>query len=60
MIREIDLAPIDERKTAKQAVLPEVAICRQTGNFGCPKNGKNRQFWPFGDLLPEHYHIKMQ
>ena len=28
----------------KQTVLPEVAICRQTGDFGGQKNGQNRQF----------------
>ena len=35
-------------------VLPEVAICRQTGDLWGLKNVKNRQFWPFGDFFPIH------
>ena len=31
-------------------VLPNSAINRQFRDFGGPKNGQNRQIWPFGDF----------
>ena len=42
------------------AVLPTVAINHQIREFWEVEKCKNRQFWPFGDILLIHEHIKMQ
>ena len=34
----------------RASIARSVAIWRQIGDFGGPKNGQNRQFGPFGDF----------